>query len=386
MEDVKIAPEVEIVIKAIEAGKKETATKMDEMKAAATAEVKVIADELDKVKGIVAKLDEQKGMPKPDEAKSLTFDQVLAKQLVENWDNIAKVKESKGNRATFEMTKDMSYASNFSTADVSVAQLRPGIVELPQRIVHLRDLLPSGTMNTRDFVYVRETAEGGTVAPWNTGSKAEVTSSFEEVSAPSRDIAGFVQIPVAMLEDVEGLTAFLQRRLISRYLKAEDLAVMYGANDTAPNFTGLTVAATGSVSAATRIVDKIVLTLAGLEGAEYAPTGILMHPRNFYELTLNQTSADEYTYPVVFNALNGGLTIAGIPVIKSTAVNVNNMLIGDWTNGAQLITRKAPVVEFFYEHGTNVITNQVTVRVEGRVALPIYHPAAWAYGAVGVFS
>ncbi len=386
MEETKVAPEVEIVIKAIQTGKEETAKKLDEMKAAASAEVKVVSDELDKVKSIVAKLDEQKGMPKPDEAKVLTFDQMLAKQLTENWDKIAKVKESKGNRASFEMAKAMDYATNFSTADVSVSQLRPGIVELPQRMVHLRDLLPSGTMNTRDFVYVRETAEGGTVAPWATGNKAEVTSSFEEVSAPSRDIAGFVQIPVAMLEDVEGLTAFLQRRLISRYLKAEDLAVMYGANDTAPNFTGLTVAATGVVSSAASIIDKIVLTLADLEGAEYAPNGILMHPRNFYELTLNQTSANEYTYPVVFNALSGQLTIAGIPVIKSTAVNVNNMLIGDWTNGAQLITRKAPVVEFFYEHGTNVITNQVTVRVEGRVALPIYHPAAWAYDAVGIFS
>ncbi len=382
-----MTPEVEVVIKAIEAGKKDTATKLDEIKAAATAEVKVIADELDKVKGIVAKLDEQKGMPKPDEAKVLSFDQVLAKQITENWDSIAKIKESKGNRATFEMSKAMDYSTNFSTADVSVSQLRQGIVELPQRMIHLRNLLDSnGRMNTRDFVYVRETAEGGTVAPWATGNKAEVTSSFEEVSAPSRDIAGFVQIPVAMLEDVEGLTAFLQRRLISRYLKAEDLAVMYGANDTAPNFTGLTVAATGSVSASLKIIDKIVLTLADLEGSEYAPNGILMHPRNFYELTLNQTSADEYTYPVVFNALSGQLTIAGIPVIKSTAVNVNNMLIGDWTNGAQLITRKAPIVEFFYEHGTNVITNQVTVRVEGRVALPIYHPAAWAYGATGTFS
>jgi hypothetical protein len=78
--------------------------------------------------------------------------------------------------------------------------------------------------------------------------------------------------------------------------------------------------------------------------------------------------------------------LAGVPVFKSTAINQGFALVGDWTEGAQLITRKPPVVEFFYETGTNVITNQVTVRVEGRVALPIYHTGAWAYGAVGTFS
>jgi hypothetical protein len=80
--------------------------------------------------------------------------------------------------------------------------------------------------------------------------------------------------------------------LLTRYLKAEDLAIMYGANDTAPNFTGLTVAATGSMNGSPKMIDKLVLTLAGLEGGEFSPNGILMHPLNYSELTLNQTSTD----------------------------------------------------------------------------------------------
>ena len=48
------------------------------------------------------------------------------------------------------------------------------------------------------------------------------------------------------------------------------------------------------------------------------------------------------------------------------------LLEGDWTIGANLITREPARVEFFYEDGTNVQTNQVTVRIEERVALPVY--------------
>lgn len=60
--------------------------------------------------------------------------------------------------------------------------------------------------------------------------------------------------------------------------------------------------------------------------------------------------------------------------------------MGDWSMGAQLLTRMTPKIEFFYENGTNVVTNQVTVRIEGRVALPIYHTGAWVYSTVGIFS
>ena len=40
--------------------------------------------------------------------------------------------------------------------------------------------------------------------------------------------------------------------------------------------------------------------------------------------------------------------------------------------GANLVTREPARVEFFFEDGTNAQSNQVTVRIEERIALPIY--------------
>ena len=70
-------------------------------------------------------------------------------------------------------------------------------------------------------------------------------------------------------------------------------------------------------------------------------------------------------------------------MFRSTAVTVDKYIVGDWVMGANLLTREAPRVEFFYEDGTNVTTNKVTVRVEERVALPIYGSNYFIYGDFG---
>jgi hypothetical protein len=48
-----------------------------------------------------------------------------------------------------------------------------------------------------------------------------------------------------------------------------------------------------------------------------------------------------------------------------------------------LLVREAPAVEFFYEDGTNVRENKVTVRVEERVAFPIFGSTYFVYGDFG---
>jgi hypothetical protein len=74
--------------------------------------------------------------------------------------------------------------------------------------------------------------------------------------------------------------------------------------------------------------------------------------------------------------------ISGIPVFKSTAMADDKYLVGDWAKGAQLYVRENPIVRFFEEDGTNVRENKITVRVEGRVALPIYYTDAFVTGSM----
>ena len=117
--------------------------------------------------------------------------------------------------------------------------------------------------------------------------------------------------------------------------------------------------------------------------------GILLSPKQYYALLMTRGTTNEYTLPggSAVNVINGQIYIAGIPVFKSTAMNTVNpaqdsFLVGDWAMGAQLFIRENPIVRFFEEDGNNVTENKITVRVEGRVALPIYHPDAFVTGSL----
>jgi len=375
-------------IKAIKEGQKDMAVKADvtAVETSLKADIKVVKDEQLKMQEQVDAIEKNGSKLILAGEKGKGFNQLLKEAIADNATAIQGLKKGSKVELDIKAVGDMSFAVNFPTADVSVSDLRPGIIPQPNRKVHVRSLLAGGTTTSKQFTYVRESGGEGSPDWWMSGNKPQMDFDLEEVDAPVRDIAAYLQIPTNMLDDVDGLTSFLQSRMLEKWLQAEDEKVLYGASNTAPFFTGLTVAATGSASGSTRIIDKLVLSAASIESANYEANGILMHPRNYYELVLNQTTADEYTYPVVFNAATGGLTIAGIPVFKSTAINQGYFLMGDWNMGAQLLTRMAPKIEFFYENGTNVVTNQVTVRIEGRVALPIYHTGAWVYSTVGLFS
>lgn len=375
-------------IKAIKEGQKDMALKADitAIETTLKADIKVVADEQDKMQKQLDNVEKNGSKLILAGNQKKGFNQLMKEAINDNAEAIKGLRKGSKLELDLKVVGDMSFAANFSTADVSVSDLRPGIIALPNRKVHVRSLLAGGTTTSKQFTYVRETGGEGSPDWWMSGNKPQMDFDLEEVDAPVRDIAAYLQIPTNMLDDVDGLTSFLQSRMLEKYLQSEDEKVLYGASNTAPFFTGLTVAATGTASGSTRIIDKILLSAASIESNNYEANGILMHPRNYAELVLNQTTSDEYTYPIVFNALTGGLTIGGIPVFKSTAINQGYFLIGDWAMGAQLLTRMAPKIEFFYENGTNVVTNQVTVRIEGRVALPIYHTGAWVYSTVGAFS
>ena len=84
----------------------------------------------------------------------------------------------------------MDFATNFSTADTSVTTLRPGIIELPKRKLHIRQLLQGGSMGSSNFDFVKEVA--GEEAPETVaegGAKNQFHVSLQEVSSPSQYIA-----------------------------------------------------------------------------------------------------------------------------------------------------------------------------------------------------
>jgi HK97 family phage major capsid protein len=168
---------------------------------------------------------------------------------------------------------------------------------------------------------------------------------------------------------------FLKRRVHEKLMDVEDAQILYG-DGTSPNIKGILTAGNftaGSGVGATALVEKIITDLSTFEDTyKRIATGIAMRPADYYGFFLKKASGSgEYDLPQGVNFVNGVLYILGVPVAKTTALTANDYIVGDFQNGAELLVQESMRIEFFEQDGTNVRTNQVTLRVEETIALPV---------------
>lgn len=325
-----------------------------------------------------------------NEAKGVTFKDAFDKAIDENQDAIRKFAEKKSStpvQMELKAVGDMglSSISGLTAANVQVA---PGIVPFPNRQVHMRDILPTGRMSTSLYNFLKEIGFDGSIGVWqeNSGAKPQFDVRYAEASAPSQFIAGYVKISRKSLDDIPALKASLAARLLQKYLDAEDTQILSG-NGANGQLLGLYASANSIayVPGRTKSVEMLVDAMSVVEELNHNVTGVLLRPRGYNDILLSQSSGSTsgiYSLPGLgmVSMQNGQLNIAGAPVWKSTAQVDNTFLTGDFNMGAQILLREDPIVEFFEQDGDNVKNNQITVRVEGRIALPVYYSDSFIHG------
>ena len=316
------------------------------------------------------------------------FNEAVQIAVKENADGLRNLK--KGETLKMEL-KDMTFGNAFTSAGASVTYVKPGIIELPKRKVHIRELLVGGSMgNNSTFDFVKEiTGSGASIAPTAEGAtKPQFGLALQETSVRAQWIAGFMKMSVNLLDDVEGMTTFIQSRLPEKLLRAEDDQILNG-NGVGVNLSGIqnTGNYTAAAAASTSRAETLINAISQLENLDREANGILLNPADWYTLLNYKASTSGiYTNPPLVQFDGRNLIVAGVPVFKSTAQTLYDYLVGDWTMGANLITREPARVEFFREDGTNVQSNQITVRIEERIALPIYANDYFVYGTFDAIS
>jgi len=342
-------------------------------------------DEMDKAL-LEAKSENNRIKMEAKDKQPVSFNQAFSNAMDENSDNLEKFRRKEIKQFAMELKTvgDMSL-SNITDLSAANVQMLPGILPAAPRKLHIRSLLPTGVMSTSAVHYLQETGSEGSADAWldNSGSKPQIDFDLTEEVAPSEFIAGYLRITRKALDDISAMRSYLQSRLLESYLDAEDNQLLNG-NGTSPNLGGLITNAEAYTGFRTIQVEKIIDSVAQIESNNHSANGILLSPEQYYALLLTRSTTNEYTLPGLgtVTQLNGQMFISGIPVFKSTAMTDSKYLVGDWAKGAQLFVRENPIVRFFEEDGTNVRENKITVRVEGRVALPIYYTDAFVTGSL----
>jgi len=367
---------------AIESAKADNASALESVKAeleATKASITVVKDEIEK-------LEAKQNRVKMNQTEVKGFNVTLADAIEQNGDSLAKLARGEQKRSSFILdTKavgNMTEAVNL-TGDIT-RQYANQVYALPARKVHLRSLLPIGTINQGLFTFPYESGgEGAPAAQTQGSSKAQVDFDITMKDAAAQYIAGYVRISRQMLDDIPAMTSFLQSRLLEKYLVAEDAQLLSG-NGTAPNLQGITGVATAATGAATVDVEQLVQAISQLETSDYSATGILVNPTDWAAIMNTKNTNSAYTLPAsTVVTTDGSVSIAGIPLYKSTAIAVDKFLVGDWSMGAQIMQNQGISVQFSEMDGDNFTKNMITVRVEARIAFPIYYAGAFIYGDFG---
>ena len=367
---------------AIESAKADNASALESVKAeleATKASISVVKDEIEKMEA-------KQNRSKMNQTEVKGFNATLADAIENNSDSLAKLARGEQKRSSFILdTKavgNMTEAVNL-TGDIT-RQYANQVYALPARKVHMRSLLPIGSLSQGLFTFPYESGGEGAPAAQTQGSaKAQVDFDITMKDAAAQYIAGYVRISRQMLDDIPAMTSFLQSRLLEKYLVAEDAQILSG-DGTAPNLQGILPVATAATGAATVDVEQLVQAIAQLETSNYSATGILVNPTDWAAIMNTKNTNSAYTLPAsTVVTTDGSVSIAGIPLYKSTAIAVDKFVVGDWSMGAQIMQNQGISVQFSEFDADNFTKNMITVRVEARIALPIYYAGAFIYGDFG---
>lgn len=316
--------------------------------------------------------------------------QSLGQQFV-NSDSVKALLGQAHPRGRADMTVNAAITSLTTDADGSAGDLvqttrLPGVLELPQRRLTVRDLITPGRMDGNALEYVKETGftnNAGMVA--ETAKKPESSIKFDLVSTTAKVIAHYMKASRQILSDASQLASFIDGRLRYGLAFKEEQQLLSG-DGTGQNLLGIIPQATAFLApfdpAGTETnIDNIRLAFLQSELAEYPATGVVMNPIDWARIELLKDTTGRYIIGNPQGTLSASLW--NRPVVTTSAITVDKFLAGAFRLGAQVFDRWQARVEVATENEDDFVKNMVTVLAEERLALAVYRPEAFVYGDFG---
>jgi HK97 family phage major capsid protein len=372
---------------------KESTDKADKALAEFNTKQNAIHDDFDKKIGARISDIEQKMARRGGNAAGFDIIKSIGEMTIEN-DAVKKLMESKRGMAQVTMErKNITSATGTVGTGVSpttslVVPQREPIVSLPLRKMVVRDLITPGTTISSNIEYPVET---GTVPPTIAATvvsegavKPQGNLTFDLKSAPVRTLAWILKASRQILDDAPQLQSYIDGRLRYGLEYIEEVEILTG-DGTGNHLLGIIPQATAySAGFTPSVVQQIdVIRLAMLQAAAvslFPATGTVVHPQDWAKIETLKDTLGRYIVgdpqgriqPMLWN----------LPVVETIAMTVNHFLTGAFRLGAQIFDRMAIEVLISTEDADNFQRNLISIRGEERLALAVYRPSAFIYGAL----
>ncbi len=280
-----------------------------------------------------------------------------------------------------------SAGADYTTSGVIQIGRSPAIMPGPRERVWLRNLLTVVPTDSQvvDFVKVETDVTNASPAAEG-GAKLENQLTLTPTSISTRTIATVKTASRQILDDLPGLQGFIETSMAYALLKEEQDQLLTG-NNTGEELNGFVTQATAFDT--TKLVagdgwdyiDYLGRSAQLLEEAnENPPNFCAMHPTTYWNIRLQKNSSGEYLYGPP-NVGDAQFTIFGMTPFRTANLATTQFLVGSTSPADAVIRDRMSLrVEIARSHDSDFISNLVTIRVEERVALCVFNPAAFRSG------
>jgi HK97 family phage major capsid protein len=263
--------------------------------------------------------------------------------------------------------------TGFVPATVRTGLMLPGALRRPV----VSDLIPQGRTSRNAVTYMEETTTTNAAAAVAEGAdKPESTLAFTERTAAVRKIATVLPITDELLEDEPAMQDYVEQRLRVFLQLAEETQLVSG-NGLAPNLLGLMLQPLAQTQAkgADPTPDAIYKGMTLIQINSFLdPSGVVIHPTDWQDIRLLRTADGIYIWGSPADP--GPERIWGLPVVKTTAATLNTAIVAAFDTAMQIFRRNEVSFAISDSHNDFFIKNQLMLRVEERLAFPVYRPAA----------
>jgi len=278
-------------------------------------------------------------------------------------------------RIDVEVKTLFSTSNGWDPEDLRTGRLAEYATRPAPRII---DIFPQTTTTMSTVLYMEETVFVNNAAEVaEAGAYPEMQLKVEEKSSEVRKIAAFLPITEETFADESRARAYVENRLPFMLRQRVDLQLLQG-NGTSPNLRGLENVSGIQTQAlgSDPVPDAIYKCMRKVRDDGFAePSHVLIQPVKWEGVRLLRTADGLYIWG--HPSMVGPATIWGIPVIETTAVTSTKAALGDFTNHAEVSTRRGIDMQISNSHGTFFTEGVLAVRVDIRLAAIFYRPKAF---------
>lgn len=256
--------------------------------------------------------------------------------------------------------------------------LRTGRVVLDaQREIEVLDAIPVLPTTMAVIKFMEETTFTNNAAERNENAAyAEGALALTEQSQDVESVGVSLPVTDEQLEDVEGVSAYLDQRLGFMVRQRLDSQVLVG-DGAAPNLEGtINVSGINTQAKGTDPVPDAIykgMDLVRVTGRAM-PNVVIVHPTDWQGVRLLRTADGVYIWGSPSEA--GPARIWGLPVVLTTAVTENTALVGDYARFSALHIRRSLEVQTGFVND-DFLDGRVTIRAGLRAAMVHFRPAAF---------